>query len=126
MAIRVLSFWSLAWYLLCAALRSQRGALSFSVTNVITKGLGGRKVRLVSVTFDALYVNGTGYTVTPGNCNLNTRIVSMTSMNLEGYQVSVEISGVNAVLKAWKGNTEAATNEAGLDTLVGVAMVIWH
>ena len=126
MAIKVLSFWATAWFFLRALLLSQSGALSFSVINAISKGLGGRKVRLVTITFDALYVNGTGYTVTPGNCNLRTNIKSITAINLNGYQVSGSISGNNAVLRAWKGNTEASTNEAGLSGLGGIALVIGY
>ncbi len=126
MAIKVLSFWATAWFFLRALLVSQVGALSFSVINVISKGLGGRKVRLVTITFDALYVNGTGYTVTPANCNLKTNIKSISAINLNGYQVSGSISGNNAVLRAWKGNTEASTNEAGLSALVGLAIVIGY
>lgn len=98
-------------------------ALAFTVLKVISKHHGGRKLRLVKITFDAAYVNGTGYTVTPANVGLKTKIESMTGINLNGYQVAPALSGVNAILKAWKGNTEASNNEAGLDTLVGLANV---
>ena len=126
MRIKVLSFWAKALFFLKAQLLSQGGALSFTVINVISKGLGGRKVRLVTITFDAAYVNGTGYTVTPSDVNLKTNIKSVTAINLNGYQVAASISGNNAVLRAWKGNTEASTNEAGLDTLTGLAVVIGY
>ena len=126
MKVKVLSFWATAWFFLKGLFLSQSGALSFTVINVITKGLGGRKVRLVSITFDALYVNATGYTVTPSDVNLKTNIKSMTAINLNGYQVATSISGNNAVLRVWKGNTEASTNEAGLNALVGLAVVIGY
>ena len=126
MAIKVLCFWATAWFFLRSLLLSQQGALSFTVINVISKGLGGRKVRLVSITFDAAYVNGTGYTVTPSDLNLKTNIKSMTAMNLAGYQIQPAISGNNVILKAWKGNTEASTNEAGLNTLVGLAIAVGY
>lgn len=98
-------------------------ALSFSVTGIPIKNSGGRRWRLVAITFDALYVNGTGWTVQPSDVQLTTKVEGMTAINVEGYQLSPAISGNNAVLKAWKGNTEAGNNEAGINGLVGLALV---
>lgn len=101
-------------------------ALAFSVTNWNIKHGGGRKAKLVAITFDGDYANGTGWTVTPANLGFTTAIESMLPLNLAGYQIQPAISGVNAVLKAWKGNTEAGNSEAGLNTLVGLTLALGY
>lgn len=102
-------------------------ALAFSVKSP-AKNLAGLRMRLVNITFDALYVNGTGYVITPANCKLKNKILSISSPRLAAFSVSPTLSGVNAVLKVYKGaagvDVEAATNEATLDTLVGM-FTVW-
>lgn len=100
-------------------------ALSFSTTKVNIKQAGGRRFRVVAVTFDANYVNGTGWTVNASDIGLNA-IEYAAPINVEGYQLSPAISGANAVFKAWKGNTEAGNGEAGLNGLVGLGLFIGY
>ena len=99
-------------------------ALGFSIKSVISKGLGGLKIRLVTITFDNAYVAATGYVITPANCKLK-KILSFGSINLPGYQVGVKTynsdGSVNVI--AYKGNTNSSDNESGLNTLVGIALV---
>ncbi len=108
------------------SLFDESGALTFTkVQNVITQRMGGMKLRIYDITLDASYVNGTGYSITPANVGLRTKILSLDVGNAAGFMASVSYSGVNAVLKFWKGSAtastilvECATNEAGLNTLV--------
>lgn len=104
-------------------------SLAFSVTNVKSHGLGGLKVRLVRVTFDTDYATP-GYTVTPANVNLHTKIIHCSSAVVGPYLISPTISGVNAVLQAFVGaagvNAEAAQGENGLDTLVGMFLILGY
>lgn len=94
-----------------------------------TKNLGGYKLRVVSITFDAAYVNATGYSITAAQCGLR-KILAFSPMVLGAYLVSPAIvaGNLSAVLKVYVGaagvNVEAATNEAGLNGLVGV-FVVW-
>jgi hypothetical protein len=86
---------------------------------------------LVRITLDASYVNGTGYTITPANVALTTKIEGLYPMGVPGFQPSVALSGNNAVMRMWKTGAavstafaECATNEAGLNGLVLHALVI--
>ncbi len=100
-------------------------ALSFSTTNLNIKQAGGRRFRMSAITFDALYVNGTGWTVAASDVNL-AAIEHATPINLRGYQLEPTISGTGVVYRAYKGNTEASTNEAGLSGLIGLAFLIGY
>lgn len=92
--------------------------------------LRGVKPRLVKFTFDAAYVNGTGYNVTLANLKLKNRIVGMGGGMIVGaFMVHPSIVGVNVLnLKCYKGaagvNVECANNEAGLNGLIGW-MTVW-
>ena len=101
-------------------------ALSFGTLTKPTKNLAGLKVRIVPITFDAAYVNADGYTVTALQCGLK-KILACPGMNIAGYQIaatSYASDGASMVLRAYKGNTQAADNEAGLSTLVG-RLIVW-
>lgn len=102
-------------------------ALEFSVKNVISKGLGGMKIRLVTITFDNAYVAASGYTLAAADCKLR-KIVSLSALNLAGYQIAATAynSDGSATLKAYKGNTNSSDNEAGLNGLIGVALVMGY
>jgi hypothetical protein len=84
-----------------------------------TENLHGLKLRLMTIVFDAAYVNGTGYAITAANCGLRN-ILSCGGVNLPGYQIAAIVNSDGTMtLKAYKGNTEASNNEAGLENLVG-------
>lgn len=102
-------------------------ALTVVSENVITKGMGGFKMRLVTITFDALYASGTGYTLTAAQVGLR-KIFNISSPVVNVFQVYATLSGTGANLKVFKGasgiNVEAATNEATLSGLVGM-FTVW-
>ena len=104
-------------------------ALTFSVKPVISHGLGGIKIRLVTITLDAAYATP-GYVITPANCKLKSKILYMSSAVIGIYSASPSLSGANAVLQMIVGaagvNAEAADNLAGLDTKVGLFLVIGY
>jgi len=100
-------------------------ALTFALPNkapsptpvVRSAALGGLKVRFIRLTTDASYVNGTGYTITPANCNLDTAIVFIDAPEgLSGFKPVWD--SPNQKLRFMKGaagvDVEAATNEATL------------
>lgn len=103
-------------------------ALGFSVKN-FTKGLGGLKFRIVTITLDAAYATP-GYVITPAQCGLVSKILFMSSGVFGIYSASPTIVGNNAVLQMIVGaagvNAEAADNLAGLDGVVGQVLVIGY
>lgn len=129
MKVKVLSNWALSWFLLKRYLSNNRGALAFSVKNVISHGLGGIKIRLVTITLDTDYLTP-GYTITPTNCNLHTKILYMSSAVIGIYAASPTLSGNNAILQMIVGaagvNAEAADGLDGLTGQVGMFLVIGY
>lgn len=102
-------------------------ALSFAKTPVNIKDSGGRRFRMVSITFDAAYVNGTGYTIAPADLNFASKIESLILQGIGAYQFTTAVSGVNQVVKAYTGaNAEAANNEAGLNGLVAQGWAVGY
>lgn len=108
------------------SLFNESGALTFTkIQNVITQRMGGVKMRVYDITLDASYVIVTGYVITPANVGLRTKILELKPANVLGFMASTTYSGVNAILRWWKGSAsastiliECATNEAGLSGLV--------
>lgn len=94
-------------------------AANYSVKNIISKGLGGIKLRIVTLTLTTDY--GTpGWVITAANCKLR-KILYMSSEVAGIYSLSPTYSGTGAILQAIVGaagvNAEAAD---GLDGLAGV------
>lgn len=103
-------------------------ALAFSVKNVISKGLGGVKIRLVTITLDTDYATP-GYVITAANCKLR-KILHMSSAVIGIYSASPTLSGTGAVLQMIVGaagvNAEAADGLNGLADQVGLFLVIGY
>jgi hypothetical protein len=102
-----------------------------SPTAVVRSGvLGGLHLRLVRITTDASYVNGTGYTVPLTGANsvlLDTRICNIIGgEGLSGFKPVWDAT--NNKLRFMKGaagvDAEAATNEATLSGAVFDVMVL--
>lgn len=90
---------------------------------------GGKKVRRTDVTLDASYVNGTGYAITKAQLGLGSGdtidLVYPMSPSVGGFVPNIAITATGITLKMFKTGSalsgalaEAATNEAGLNTLV--------
>lgn len=103
-------------------------ALTITKKN-FTKGLGGLKFRIVTITLDASYATP-GYTITPAQCGLVSKILYMSSGVLGIYSASPTISGNNAILQMIVGaagvNAEAANDLAGLEGVVGTFLVVGY
>lgn len=106
-------------------------ALAFSKTYINIRHADGYRFRIVDITLDGAYVNGTGYTITPGNVDLTTKIVGFLPGNALGFMMRGTTSGNNANLRCYKTGAavstilaECATNEAGLNGLVIQALVV--
>ena len=101
-------------------------ALAFSVRK-LPKRVGGLRARIVTITLDTDYATP-GYTITPANCGLTSKILYMSSAVIGIYSASPTISGVNAVLQMIVGaagvNAEAADGLNGLENQVGIFWVL--
>lgn len=98
--------------------------MALTITKIMpTKNIGGRKLRLVKIVFDAAYVALTGYLITKAQLGLN-KVEGASPMNLKGYQIAPEVTAAGLTLWSYKGNTASSDNEAGMDTLVGY-MTVW-
>lgn len=96
---------------------------------VRSAALGGLKIRFARITTDALYVNGTGYTVTPANFKLDTAISFL--VGSEGLSGNKPVwDSVNQKLRFMVGaagvDAEAATNLASLNGATFDVMVIGY
>lgn len=103
-------------------------AANYSVRNVISKGLGGIKIRLVTITLTTDY--GTpGWIITAANCKLR-KILFMSSAVAGIYSLSPTISGTGVILQAIVGaagvNAEAADGLNGLDGVVSMHIVMGY
>jgi len=103
-------------------------AANYSVKNLISKGLGGIKVRIVTITLTTDY--GTpGWIITAANCNL-TKILYISSAVVDIYTLSPTLSGTGAILKAIVGaagvNAEAADGLNGLADQVSIHLVLGY
>ena len=96
-------------------------ALAFSIRK-LPKRVGGLRARIVAITLDTDYATP-GYTITPANVGLTSKIIYMSPAVIGIYSASPTISGVNAILQMIVGaagvNAEAADGLNGLDTQVG-------
>lgn len=103
-------------------------AANYSVKNVISKGLGGIKIRLVTLTLTTDY--GTpGWVITAANCKLR-KILYISSAVVGIHTLSPTLSGTGAILQAIVGaagvNAEAADGLNSLADLVSVHLVIGY
>lgn len=102
-------------------------AITFGAIKTLqTKGLGGIKIKIVPMTFDAAYVAATGYVVTAAQCGMKK--ILFISASPIGYQSSVKSYNADGSvnLTMYKGNTNSSDNEAGLNTLLVNALVIGY
>ncbi len=96
-------------------------------TPVVRNGvLGGLKVRFYTITTDNAYVNGTGYTVTPANFKLDSKIFAI--IGQEGLSGCKPVwDNPNQKLRFFVGaagvDAEAANNLAALNGAVFDVMV---
>jgi hypothetical protein len=106
-------------------------ALVFATRPTRQRWSGEGKYKLITdVTLDALYVNGTGYTITNVQLGLPPKaridfIDIQAPHSGYGFTAVIAADGQSITLRAWKTGAglsgafaEAATNEAGLNGLV--------
>lgn len=99
--------------------------IAYTVKKAPTKaGDGGIRKRAGQIVFDNAYVNGTGYAITPATFGFPTAITALVIGNAKGYQPAWDGGTANGApqtgtshIFVYKGNTEAATNESGLNGL---------